>query len=205
MMERRIKIYIADDHPIVVDGLKEILSSNPDFIVEQVCHDGLQLIELVKIAEPDVVILDINMPKMDGIKCSQWIKANHPSVKIIILTMYPEKTYSEQLLKAGVDGCMLKSRGTSDLLAAIDRVVSGKSYYDWITDFKKSPDVNSTRLSDREMEIVHHIIQGKSSNEIGNLLFISEETVKTHRKNIFKKLNIHHVTELTAYAIQNGI
>lgn len=204
MTSRNLSLYIADDHPIVVDGLKEILRSKPNLEVRAVAHDGEQLIALIKNQKVDLVILDINMPRMNGIQCARWIKENHPEIKVIILTMYPEKTYIDQLLKAGADGCLLKSRGSSDLLEAIDRVFSGKSYFDWITDFK-SYDPTEGKLSEREIEIIKLVLKGKSSGEIGDELFISEETVKTHRKNIFRKLKIHHVTELMTYAINSGI
>jgi DNA-binding NarL/FixJ family response regulator len=204
-VSKSISIYIADDHPIVVDGLKEILKAKPNLSVQGVAHDGEQLIELIKKAKVDMVILDINMPKMNGIQCAKWIKENHKDIKVIILTMYPEKTYIDQLLKAGADGCLLKSRGSSDLLEAIDRVTLGKSYFDWIADFKTDKDSAEVKLSEREIEIVKLIINSKTSGEIAELLFISEETVKTHRKNIFKKLKIHHVTELMTFAMNSGI
>jgi len=203
--EKQLSIYIADDHPIVVDGLKEILKSKESIIVKGVAYNGESLIELIKYEKVDVVILDINMPKLNGIQCTRWIKENKPDTKVLILTMYPERVLADQLLKAGADGCLLKSRGTKDLLDAIHRVSSGKSYFDWITDFKA--DVNPAgnyRLSERESEIIRQIISGKTNRDIAELLFISEETVKTHRKNIFKKLGIHHVTELVTFAINNG-
>lgn len=203
-MNETTSIYIADDHPIVVDGLKEILKARPSIVVEGVAHDGVQLIELIKQKSVDLVVLDINMPKLNGIQCARWIKEHCENVKIIILTMYPEKTYIDQLLKAGADGCLLKSRGSSDLLEAIDRVLIGKSYFDWITHFKES-NTHDYKLSDREIEIIKLIVNGKSSSEIAEDLFLSEETVKTHRKNIFKKLQVHHVTELMTFAMNNGL
>jgi DNA-binding NarL/FixJ family response regulator len=188
-----------------VDGLKEILKSRKTWVVKGVAHDGEQLINLVKKQRPDVVILDINMPRINGIECARWIKENQPTTRVIVLTMYPEKIYVDQLLKAGADGCLLKSRGSSDLLEAIERVSEGKSYFDWITEFKNEPDSKDYKLSDREIQIIKLIITGDSSSVIAEALFISEETVKTHRKNIFKKLKIHHVTELMTFALNNGI
>ena len=201
--EREISIYIADDHPIVVDGLKEILKAKKQWIVKGIAHDGLQLIELIKLHPVDVVVLDINMPYLDGIQATQWIKENKPEIKVIILTMYPEKTYIEQLIRVGADGCLLKSRGTHELIEAIDRVTRGLSYFDSITDFKKERS-QRYKLSDREFDIIRHVILGKSSIDIAVALCISEDTVKTHRKNIFKKLNIHHASELVAIALNNG-
>ncbi|MDR7132558.1 DNA-binding NarL/FixJ family response regulator [Algoriphagus sp. 4150] len=204
-MNKKVNLYIADDHPIVVDGLREILKSNQNLTVQDVAHDGEQLLKLIEAAPVDLVILDINMPKMNGIQCTKWIKENHPAIKVIILTMYPEKTYMDQLLKAGADGCLLKSRGSSDLLDAIERVMYGKSYFDWIADFKTDQTKDELKLSEREIEIVKLIVGSKTSSEIANLLFISEATVKTHRKNIFKKLKIHHATELLNFALNNNL
>lgn len=204
-MDKTINLYIADDHPIVVDGLREILKSNPNLIVKDVAHDGEKLVDLIKKERVDLVIMDINMPKLNGIQCTRWIKEFYPEVKVIILTMYPEKIYFDQLLKAGADGCLLKSRGSSDLLEAINRVIFGKFYFDWIADFKQEKDNEQLQLSEREIEIVKLIINGKTSSEIAEILFISEATVKTHRKNIFKKLKIHHATELLSYGINSGL
>ncbi|WPR73302.1 response regulator transcription factor [Algoriphagus sp. NG3] len=204
-MNKKINLYIADDHPIVVDGLCEILKSNQNLTVQDVAHDGEQLLKLIEATPVDLVILDINMPRMNGIQCTKWIKENHSAIKVIILTMYPEKTYMDQLLKAGADGCLLKSRGSSDLLDAIERVMYGKSYFDWIADFKTDQAKDELKLSEREIEIVKLIVGGKTSTEIANLLFISEATVKTHRKNIFKKLKIHHATELLNFALNNSL
>lgn len=202
----KLSVYIADDHPIVVDGLTEILKANDSLTVKGVAYDGDQLIELLMNDPANIVILDINMPKRNGIECARWIKLNSPTTKVIILTMYPERIYIDQLLKAGADGCLLKSRGSKDLLEAIERVSSGKSYFDWIVDFKTDPTQDANyRLSEREIEIIKLAVGGKSSNEIAEILFISEETVKTHRKNIFKKLKIHDITELMTFALNKGL
>ncbi len=204
-MSRTISIYIADDHPIMAGGIHEVLKTNSALQVLGIAHDGEALIAMLQDRRADLVILDINMPKMNGIQCAQWIKEYMPETKVIILTMYPEKSYIDQLLQVGADGCLLKSRGSSDLLEAINRVVAGKSYYDWISEFKPETITQRVILTQREMEVVKLIIQAKSSSEIAKILFISPETVKTHRKNIFKKLKIHHVTELMTYALNHGL
>jgi DNA-binding NarL/FixJ family response regulator len=200
-----LSIYIADDHAIVVDGLKEILRSQPRLRILGTAANGEELVKLMQNRRADVVILDINMPKMNGIQCTEWIKQNFPQTKVIILTMFPEKTYVNQLIKAGADGCLLKSRGSQDLLDAIDRVTSGKSYFDSIRDFIE-PDAHRVfNLSDREIEIIKLIVNGETSNEIAATLFLSEHTVKTHRKNIFRKLGINSITQLATFAINNKL
>ena len=203
--DKEFKIYIADDHPIMVDGLKEVLKHKTTWTVKGVAHNGQQLIDLIKKEIPDLAIVDISMPIMNGIQCTEWIKKNHPSIKVIVLTMYPEKTFINQLLKAGADGCLLKSRGTIDLINAIERVSSGKSYFDWISDFKKEQGAREYRLSEREIQIIKLIIDGRGNGEIAQTIFVSEDTVKTHRKNIFKKLNVHNASELTTFVLNNGV
>jgi len=199
-----LNLYIADDHAIVVDGLKEILRSQPDWHILGTASNGEELMELVVAKQPDVVVLDINMPKMNGIQCTGLIKKQFPLVKVIILTMFPEKTYIDQLINAGADGCLLKSRGSQDLIDAIVRVTSGKSYFDTIRDFVEK-DVPRVNLSERETEIIKLIINGATSAEIAEQLFLSEHTVKTHRKNIFKKIGINSISQLATFAINNNL
>lgn len=199
-----LNLYIADDHAIVVDGLKEILRAQPDFHIIGTASNGEILMDLVAARQPDVVILDINMPKLNGIQCAGLIKKDYPAIKVIILTMFPEKTYVDQLVNAGADGCLLKSRGSKDLIDALLRVSSGKSYFDSIRDFVESgtPKVN---LSEREIEIIKLITNGATSGDIADQLFISEHTVKTHRKNIFKKIGINSISQLASFAINNNL
>ena len=198
-------IYIADDHGIVVDGLKEILKAVPQYIVGGTANNGEELIGLVTNYPPDLVILDINMPKMNGIQCTDWIKKFFPKTKVIILTMFPERTYIDQLIKVGADGCLLKSRGSQDLLEAIDRVVSNKSYFDSIKDFVEKDNHKVYNLSERELEIIKLIVYGSTTIEIANQLYLSEHTIKTHRKNIFRKLSISSISQLATFSINNGL
>lgn len=200
-----ISVYIADDHAIVVDGLTEILKAQPSLKIIGKAGDGEALIELMLNRRADVVIMDINMPKMNGIQCTEWIKKNYPATKVIILTMFPEKTYVNQLIKAGADGCLLKSRGSKDLLDAIERVMSSKSYFDNVNDFLEPNNHPVYNLSEREIEIIKLIVNGLTSGDIANKLFISEHTVKTHRKNIFKKMGVNSVSQLTTFAINNKL
>jgi len=200
-----ILIYIADDHAIVLEGLTEILRAKRHLKIMGTAADGEALINLMHDRRADVVILDINMPKINGIQCTEWIKQHYPQCKVIILTMFPERSYIDQLIKAGADGCLLKSRGSQDLLDAIDRVTSGRSYFDTIRDFAEK-DMNPVfNLSQREMEIIKLIVNGHTSAEIAEKLFLSEHTVKTHRKNIFRKIGINSVGQLATFAINNGI
>lgn len=201
----KLSIYIADDHAIVVDGLKEILRAQPNWQIIGTAGNGQELVDLISVRRSDVVILDINMPKMNGIQCTEWIKKHFPTIKVIILTMFPEKTYIDQLINAGADGCLLKSRGSQDLIDAIERVTSGKSYFDTIRDFAEKDNHPVFNLSERELEIISLIVNGNTSADIAASLFLSEHTVKTHRKNIFRKIGINSISQLATFAINKNL
>jgi len=200
-----ITIYIADDHAIVVEGLTEILRSKPDLKIIGTAGNGEDVMRLMDNKRADLVIMDINMPVMNGIQCTEWIKKNYPQTKVIILTMFPEKSYVDQLIAAGADGCLLKSRGSKDLLDAIERVMNSMSYFDRLRDFSQQNNHPVYNLSEREVEIIRLIVNGATSAEIADKLFISEHTVKTHRKNIFKKAGINSISQLTSFAINHQI
>lgn len=200
-----ITIYIADDHAIVLEGLSEILKSQAHLKILGVAVNGEEMLKLMDQRRADVAILDINMPKMNGIQCTELIKKKYPQTKVIILTMFPERSYVDQLIGAGADGCLLKSRGSKDLLDAIKRVTSGKSYFDMIRDFAEPSTHPVYNLSEREVEITRLIVNGLTSTEIADKLFLSEHTVKTHRKNIFRKIGINSISQLTSFAINNQI
>ncbi len=200
-----ITIYLADDHTIVVEGLTEILRSKPDLKIIGTAANGEEVMKLMDNRRADVVIMDINMPKMNGIQCTEWIKKNYPKTKVIILTMFPEKSYVDQLIAAGADGCLLKSRGSRDLIDAIERVMGSLSYFDRLRDFSQADNHPVYNLSEREVEIVKLIVNGFTSGDIAEKLFISEHTVKTHRKNIFKKVGINSISQLTSFAINQQI
>ncbi|WP_420576103.1 response regulator [Ekhidna sp.] len=202
---KKIKIVLADDHQIVIDGLKLVLSSREDFNVIGEAANGLEVLDFLKNNKADVVVLDINMPEMDGIKCAKRIKATYPEVKVIILTMYAQKSFVEEIVKIGIDGCLLKNNTGKELSDAIARVQSGKSYYDQIQNFSKEESKQNYTLSDREIEIIRKLGDGMTSSQIANELYISEHTVKTHRKNILKKLDLHSSSELIQYALNIGI
>lgn len=198
-------ILIADDHQIVIDGLKLVLSSREDFNVVGEASNGLEVLDFLAKNKVDVVVLDINMPEMDGIKCAKKIKSSYPDIKVIILTMYAQKSFVEEILKIGIDGCLLKNNTGKELSDAIARVTSGKSYYDQIQNFSKEESKQNYSLSDRELEIIRKLGDGMTSSQIANELYISEHTVKTHRKNILRKLDLHSSSELIQYALNNGI
>lgn len=203
-MEHKIRILLADDHHIVVEGIKEILKTMNDAEVVAVAYDGEELLKVARTNPADLAILDVNMPHKDGIQCTRILKKEFPQIKILILTMYHERTLINDIIQAGADGCMLKSKGTQELREAVSRVINNKSYFDFIPEFKANEEQEKVKLSKREIEIIKLIVCGKTSLEIADQLFISEHTVKTHRKNVLRKLKINNANQLTAYAINRG-
>ena len=201
-----IKILLADDHQIVIDGLKLILEAEKQYNVVGEVANGQQVLDFLAQNSVDIVVLDINMPIMDGITCAKKIKARFNGTKVIVLTMYAQKSFIEEIINIGIDGCLLKNNTGKELADAIDRVHSGRSYYDQIQAFNsEKEEVHRHKLTMREVEIIQLLADGLSSSQIGDRLYISGHTVKTHRKNILKKLDLHNSSELIQYALNNGI
>jgi DNA-binding NarL/FixJ family response regulator len=202
----KIRILLADDHSIVLDGLKLILEIDPNMQVVEEAHNGQEVLDFVSNNDVDVIIMDINMPVMDGITCSRKLKSINKNIKIILLTMYAQKSFVEDIVKIGIDGCLLKSNTGKELTEAIVRVHSGKSYYDQIGQFNsKDEAIKKHKLTEREVEIIRGLADGLTSDTIADDLSISLHTVRTHRKNILKKLDLHNSSELVHYALNNGI
>ena len=202
----QIKVLLADDHTIVLEGLKEVLKIDNRIEVVGEVLNGLQVIDFVDRHSVDVVVLDINMPEMDGLTCARKLKAKHKQLKIVILTMYAQKSFIEEILKIGVDGCLLKNNTGKELVDAINRVADGKSYFDLIGPFtSENNEIGQYKFSEREIQIIKLLSQGLTTLEIANQLFISEDTVKTHKKNILRKADVHSTPQLIAFASNNQI
>ncbi|MEQ9305174.1 MAG: response regulator transcription factor [Marinoscillum sp.] len=203
---RDIKTLLADDHAIVMEGLKEVLSADEEISVVGTVGNGEEAIRFVKHNQVDIVILDINMPVMDGISCARILKKDFPEVKIIVLTMYAQKSFVEEIVKIGIDGCLLKNNTGKELIDAILRVMGGKQYYDRIGTFNSpEEEVTQYKLSEREIEVIKLMSEGLTSGEIAEKLFLSDHTVKTHRKNILKKLNVHNSSQAVQYALSQQL
>lgn len=202
----KIKTLLADDHTIVLEGLKAVLNNHEEIEVCGEVANGAEVIAFVDDHPVDVVVLDINMPVMDGISCARALKSTHPEIRIIVLTMYAQRSFIEEITKIGVDGCLLKSNTGRELSDAILRVSSGKSYYDLIRSFTVEDDpVFQYKLSRREIEIIKLLAEGFTSVQIGEKLFISDHTVRTHRKNILRKTGAVNTTQLVQFALNNHI
>lgn len=203
---RDIKILLADDHKIVMEGLQVVLNTDEEINVVGAVLNGEEVLRFARQNEVDVVVLDINMPVMDGITCARHLKKDHPEIKIIILTMYAQKSFVEEIVKIGIDGCLLKSNTGKELNDAIMRVMSGKLYYDRLKNFNSyEEEVTQHKLSKREIEIMRKVAGGLTSIQIGEVLFISELTVQTHRRNIMRKLKINNSAQLIQFARDNQL
>lgn len=203
---REIRTLLADDHAIVMEGLKEVLSADMEICVVGQVTNGEEVLRFVRQNKVDVIVLDINMPVMDGITCSRHLKKEHPDIKIIILTMYAQRSFIEEIVKLGIDGCLLKNNTGKELIDAILRVMSGKQYYDRIRSFNSDAEnVAQYRLSEREIEVIKLMSQGYTSNEIAETLYLSNHTIKTHRKNILKKLDLKNSSQVVQFAVNNQL
>jgi DNA-binding NarL/FixJ family response regulator len=203
----KIKVLLVDDHTIVIEGLKAVLEGHEEIEISAEANNGEEALEVLSNhSDIEVVVLDINMPVMDGLTCARRIKSSYPKVKIIILTMYAQKSFIEEMIKIGIDGSLLKNNTGRELKEAILRVSSGKSYYDLIQSFNDNNDqVAQYKLGDREIEIIKLLAEGLTSFQISEKLFISENTVKTHRKNILRKTELHNTSQLIQFALNNQI
>jgi DNA-binding NarL/FixJ family response regulator len=208
MIEATIKVILADDHQIVLDGLKEVLSLNEGIEVIATFNNGKEVVEAIgqQSVAPDVVVLDINMPEMDGLSCAKWIKQQHKNFKIIILTMYGQKSFTDEIIRIGIEGCLLKNHSGKELAEAIRRVHDGRSYFDHIKEFNENTDeIISFKLGAREIEIIKLLAKGYTTIQIADMLHISEFTVSTHRKNILNKTGASNTGQLIQFAINNQL
>jgi DNA-binding NarL/FixJ family response regulator len=208
------QIILADDHLMFRDGIKRIIEDSQHLSVIGEASDGLQLLELLKKTKPDMVILDISMPKLRGLETTREIKTLYPDIKVLILTMHRNKEYLLQALSAKADGYLLKEDSDRQLAAAIESIQGGKIFLSPLMSedlsqnllgFIENADQSlDETLSTREKEVLTLLAEGKSSKEIADLLFISTRTVEHHRASINKKLKIRNLVDLVKYAIRKG-
>ena len=203
---KKTKVLIADDHSIVMEGLQVVLSAEEDFEVVGTVLNGEEVLLFVARQEVDVVVLDINMPVMDGITCARKLKKEYPDIKIIILTMYAQKSFVDEILKIGIDGCLLKNNTGKELTTAIYRVMSGSQYYDRLKNFNSAEEeVKQYKLSSRELDVIRLVAEGLTSHQIADQLFISELTVQTHRRNMMRKLDLKNSMQVVQFAKDNEL
>jgi two-component system, NarL family, response regulator NreC len=211
----KIRILLADDHPLVRSGLIKLLEPFKEFIIIGEACDGEEAVALTKKLEPEVVVIDLSMPKLSGIEATKIIRKNFPAVKVLVLTMYDNEEYVYQILKSGAGGYLLKSSGRDELAAAIHAVARGDRFFsarvsEIMTEayLRKSEIRDGISLSSddlpltkREKEVLQFIAGGFNNSQIAEKLFISARTVETHRTNIMQKLNIHDAANLVRFAL----
>lgn len=198
-----INLVIAEDHQSLIDGIKVFLEYEDDICVVGEANDGERLLELVYSKTPDVVLTDIRMPKIDGITATRLIKKQLPSCHVVAFSMFEQDEAVLQMEEAGASGYVTKNAALTTVANAIRGVMNGETFFD--PSIKRQEDKHTNKkatLSKREIEIVKLVGQGKTSQEIADLLFIGKTTVDTHRKNILKKLNLQGKSELLRYAME---
>ena len=211
-----IRVLLADDHKMIRAGLRLVLEQQPDVAVVGEADDGRQAVAQAAEMKPQVVVMDVGMPNLNGIEAAAQIKEAQPETSIVMLSMHSDEGYILRALRAGATGYILKDSAEADLVAAVRAVAEGKSFFspkvskilleDYMRKLRKTGAEDSyDLLSAREREILQLVAEGKSSKEVANLLHLSVYTVETHRANIMQKLNLRGMPELILYAVRKGI
>ncbi len=214
MTPRKTRVMLADDHALVRAGLRRLLESQPDLTVCGEEADGESALKALKTAMPDVLVLDLTMPGIDGFEVLRRAKKAEPDLKVLVLTMHANPEYVQRAITEGADGYLLKDSAVQDLVAAIDAVSEGRAYYSpqihaRLAEILRAGKETEPRpldvLTDREREVLKLVAEGLATKEIAARLDISGRTVETHRANIMRKLDLRSVARLTQFAIREGL
>jgi len=212
----KIRVLIADDHTIVRAGIKALLEKQPDIEIVGETSEGRETVRQVEILQPDIVLMDIAMPGMNGLEATAIITKNFPQVRVLALTMHDEEEYFYEVIRAGAMGYVLKDAAPTELVSAIRALGEGKAFLTprvtriLVNDYLKRVESGEKvaaydGLTEREREVLKLIASGNTNQEIANLLHLSVNTVQVHRTHIMEKLNLHNRTELVKYALRRGI
>jgi len=213
---KKLRILLADDHIVMRTGLRALLERQPNLEVVGESENGRETVELAASLRPDVVVMDVGMPVLNGIEAAKMIVTQSPSTAVVILSMHADESYVMRALSAGARGYLLKDSGAADLIGAIHAVSQGKSFFspkvsrilaeDYVRVLKQKGAVDTyDLLTGREREILQLLAEGKANKEVATDLNISTYTVETHRSHILQKLNLHNSAELVLYAVRKGI
>lgn len=215
---KKIKILIADDHSLIRSGIASLLQGYSEFIMVGEAKDGAEAIEVTRKVLPDVVIIDLAMPKMNGIEATRIIREKFPETRVLVLTMHENDEYIYQIFKSGAGGYVLKNSSREELCDAVRAVAKGEKFFSkrvseiMVESFVKRGEKQQQEISTeeipltkREKEILTLVAEGMTNQQIADKLFISHRTVDTHRTNIMQKLDIHDVVSLVRYAIKHGL
>lgn len=210
-----LRILLADDHTVVRQGLRKVLEERADWRVVAEAGDGREAVRLAEQHAPDVAVIDVAMPLLNGIEATRQITRRVPGVRILVLSMHSDEAYVTQILKAGAIGYLLKDSADVDLLQAVNAVSQGKSFFspaiarlmldDYVSQRGEGTVDRYESLSEREREIFQLIAEAKTNKEMAALLFISPSTVETHRAHIMEKLDVHSAAEIVLYAVRRGV
>ena len=212
-MKNRIKLMIVDDHPIVRRGIGMCLARQPHMEIVGEAGDGREAIRLARELQPDIMLMDIDMPEVSGLVVADLLRRELPKIKVLILSMHTNKEYVLRIIQCGARGFVLKEAPTDELLRAIECVSAGEAYFSsevarvalnqFVRGSGEAP--GAPLLTNREREVLVQIAEGRSNKEIAGQLDIGVRTVETHRERIMRKLDIHSVAGLTRFAIANGL
>ena len=213
---RKIRILLADDHQLMRSGVRLMLEREPDLSVVGEASDGREAVSLAKTLKPEVAVMDIGMPNLNGIEAAHQMTQENPELAIVIVSMHSDESYVLRALKAGARGYLLKDSAEADLIKAVHVVYAGKSFFspavskvlldDYVRKLRRSGTEDAyDLLTPREREILQLIAEGKSNKDVANLLNLSVYTVESHRSNLMEKLNLRGLPELILYAVRRGI
>ena len=212
-MKKEIKLMIVDDHKMIRDGIKLMLKGTSDIKVVAEAENGLEAVKYIdnNPKEVDVILMDISMPKLNGIAATKDIKGNHKNINILAITMHLEESYIADMMKAGASGYILNASGKEELIEAIFKIADNKLYFSSDVSAviignmmnEEPKQVAKSLISDREKEVIKYVVQGISNAEIGSILCLSSRTIESHRRNILQKLDLKNTAELITYAIKN--
>jgi two-component system response regulator NreC len=208
---KHIRILLADDHAVVRQGFKMILSAQPDMEIVGEAGNGREAVELAEKLRPDVVVMDVAMPELNGIEATRRLTAANPHARVIALSMHKDSVYVREILRAGARGYLLKDSGAGDLVLAVRAVAGGESYLSpavsnaVLDDYRRHVTNPIDLLTSREREVLQMLAEGKTNKEIAVVLNLSVYTVDAHRGRIMEKLNLHSINELVRFAVRNGL
>ena len=207
----KLKLFLADDHQILIDGLMAFFKEVEDVEVVGAANDGALVLHSLHSVQPDILLLDLNMPKMDGMRTLERLKREHPKVQVIILSNYHQTQLMKEAEEKGAAGYVVKNGSKEELLQAIEKVRKGEKYFSPFVqpmaqkEFYTDAFMKKHQLTKREIDIIKLVCEEMNSHDIGNKLFISEFTVNTHRRNIMRKLNVKNTAGVINFARQHGI
>ena len=211
-----LRILLADDHTLIRQGLRKLLEARPEWEVVAEAGDGRDAVRSALELRPNVAIIDIAMPRLNGIEATRQIVRRAPEVRVLVLSMYSDEAYITQVMQAGASGYLLKDSADTDLTQAVTAVAQGKSFFsptiakamldDYVRQLAERGITDRyDALSEREREVFQLIAEGRSNKQIGELLYISVSTVETHRAHIMEKLDVHNAAEMVLYAVRKGV